>query len=200
MKELCRGAEAVISKDKDKIVKKRVPKGYRLKQLDDSIRSSRTRRESKVIEKLSQLGLPVPKLIQSDGKETIEMEFVSGERLADCLDKDNQKELMMRVGEIVAVIHNNGIVHGDLTTSNMISSEDVYFIDFGLSFFSEKIEDKAVDIHLLKQALDAKHYQIAEDSFQSFKKGYKKSKDFSKVLERLEKVEARGRYKGKSAQ
>ena len=69
----------------------------------------------------------------------------------------------------------------------------LYFIDFGLGFFSTKAEDKAVDLHLLKQALESKHYKNFEKLYKTILKNYK-HKD---VLKRLEKVELRGRYKGK---
>ena len=71
----------------------------------------------------------------------------------------------------------------------------LYFIDFGLGFNSHRIEDKAVDLHLIKQALEAKHFENWKTLFQSIKDGYKHSKDSKKVLEQLEKVEKRGRYK-----
>ena len=99
---------------------------------------------------------------------------------------------MEKLGEQTAKLHDAGIIHGDLTTSNAIlRNSDIFVIDFGLSFFSHKIEDKAVDLHLIKQALEAKHYQNWEKLFSAFLKGYKNKE----VIERLKKVEARGRYK-----
>ena len=95
-------------------------------------------------------------------------------------------------------MHQQGIIHGDLTTSNMILSEKdkkVYFIDFGLAFHSIKTEDKAVDIHLLKEALQSKHFLIANEIWKEFVRVY--GKQNKEVLERLEKVEKRGRYKQK---
>ena len=71
----------------------------------------------------------------------------------------------------------------------------VYFIDFGLGFESNRIEDKAVDLHLIKQALEAKHFRYFESFFSNVLKGYKTSKNSSIVLQRLDKVESRGRYK-----
>ncbi|MEI6850166.1 MAG: serine/threonine protein kinase, partial [archaeon] len=88
------------------------------------------------------------------------------------------------------------IIHGDLTTSNMIySKNEVYFIDFGLGYESSNIEDKATDLHLIKQALEAKHFKYFEKLFNSILKGYKISKNYSLVVKRLEAVEKRGRYK-----
>jgi Kae1-associated kinase Bud32 len=93
----------------------------------------------------------------------------------------------------------NSIIHDDLTTSNMIVvSGKVHIIDFGLSFFSERVEDKAVDIHLLRQALESKHQEIWKEAYDAFIDSYKKNyPEYPKVLERLDVVEMRGRYKQK---
>ena len=109
---------------------------------------------------------------------------------------------MQKLGRQVAKLHVANIIHSDLTTSNAILTESqipstksrVVLIDFGLSYISTKIEDRAVDLHLIKQALEAKHFQNHEALFQAFKKGYK-HEDSEKILERLEIVERRGRYK-----
>jgi TP53 regulating kinase-like protein len=192
MKEIARGAESVIYEDKNTIIKHRLKKSYRVKELDDELRKQRTRREANLLQKVT---IPHPKLIQSDDKEKIIMEKIEGEKLREVLDQ--KPGLARRVGELVAELHNHNIIHGDLTTSNMIYKEDqdkVYFIDFGLSFHSERIEDKAVDLHLIKQALEAKHFSCFKELFESIIAGYN-SKDKIKVLAQLEKVEARGRYK-----
>ena len=77
---------------------------------------------------------------------------------------------------------------------NNNSNFKIFFIDFGLSFHSLRIEDKAVDLHLLRQALESKHYQHWEKLFKAIIESYK-SKDKEKILKQLEKVEKRGRYK-----
>ncbi|MBT5022221.1 Kae1-associated serine/threonine protein kinase [Candidatus Woesearchaeota archaeon] len=207
---IAQGAEAIIyldsnSDDGKVIIKDRFEKTYRHPELDRKLRKSRTRREAKVLEKLQSLGIPAPKLIKLDDKEMkIEMEQIPGNKVRDVFEVDESyKKLSLEVGQLVAMIHKNGIIHGDLTTSNMIlNSKDnkIYLIDFGLSFFSEKEEDKAVDIHLLKQALESKHYKIFEDCFKLVIQGYKENSsesDAKAVLARFEKVELRGRYKMK---
>lgn len=191
------GAEAIIYKEKDSVIKDRIEKSYRIKEIDSRLRKSRTKRESKIFEKLKSFNFPAPRLVETDSKERIEMDFIKGEKLRDVLDARNYKKLMNELGEKIAVLHNNGIIHGDLTTSNFILGDELYFIDFGLSFFSEKIEDKAVDLHLLKQALESKHYKIWEKCFEEALHGYKAAEDYSAVMERFEKVEKRGRYKQK---
>ncbi len=198
-KIIAQGAEAIIVLDKDKIIKDRIAKSYRIKQIDDKLRKSRTRRETKIIEKLSAIGIPGPELIDSDDKNMrIVMGNINGNKLRDVLENLDYAVLCKKLGELVAELHNNNIIHGDLTTSNMILEQGkICFIDFGLSYFSTKIEDKAVDLHLLRQALESKHYRVWEKCFKAVLKGYKKAKQHKEILSRLEKVEQRGRNKEK---
>jgi len=192
MKEIARGAEAVIFEDKDRIIKQRFRKSYRIAELDEELRKQRTRREAKLLIKIP---IPHPKLIESDDKEKIVMEKINGEKLREVLD--TKPELARRVGELVAELHNHNIIHGDLTTSNMIlnTKDEIVFIDFGLSFHSDKVEDKAVDIHLFKQALNSKHFKVYDQALKEFMEGYKKVNKHSEILQRLKAVELRGRYK-----
>lgn len=77
-------------------------------------------------------------------------------------------------------------------------NKKLWFIDFGLGFFSEKTEDKAVDLHVLKEALESKHYRNYNDYWKEIERSYNKiSKNPKEIFERLKKVEARGRYKEK---
>ena len=190
-----RGAEAILIKEKDWLVKDRVKKGYRIEELDVKLRKSRTKKEVKLLKKASSL-IPVSEVVGSDDKEIIKMSFVEGEKLSEVLDSmKNKGEVCVKIGENIAKLHDNDIIHGDLTTSNMIfSGNKVFFVDFGLGFNSKRIEDKAVDLHLLKQALEAKHFQNWEKMFSAVLRGYK-SKDKELVLRQLAKVESRGRYK-----
>lgn len=192
MKEIARGAEAVLYEDKGRIIKHRLKKSYRVKEIDDELRKQRTRKEANLLRKIP---IPHPKLIECDEKERIVMEKINGKKLRDVLDK--KPELAKKTGELVAELHNNHIIHGDLTTSNMLldKKQNIVFIDFGLSFHSHKIEDKAVDIHLFKQALNSKHHRVYDKALKEFLKGYKKADNFNETIKRLEKVEMRGRYK-----
>lgn len=202
MTVIARGAEAIIISKDGVFIKKRIEKKYRIKEIDESLRKLRTRQEARLLEKASKVA-NVPKVIKVDEKEKeIFLERISGEKISECLNfmpLGKQKKIFNEVGENIARLHDADIIHGDLTTSNMILSDGkIFFIDFGLGFKSSREEDKAVDIHLLKQALEAKHYRHYNLLFKEFIEGYKKSKDFKKVFERLEKVESRGRYKEKS--
>ncbi len=244
-KTLYQGAEAKIILSGSSVIKDRIPKSYRLPELDEKIRKQRTRSETKLLNKASDIiNSPKPLINKSwgvdnsafNGATRITMPFIDGKKLSEHLDNfplNKQKQICRQIGESVAKLHDADIIHGDLTTSNMIlvegkntalqkdylkvnrlkskrkimtksdleqhqsvSKANVYFIDFGLGFHSRKLEDKAVDIHLLKQALEAKHFKHWEMLFNEFLKGYKKLKDAEKVLERLKAVEKRGRYKG----
>ena len=195
-----RGAEAIIYQINNKIVKDRISKSYRHPELDRKIIKRRTKSEAKIINKLQKI-IPVPKLLADPGQgRMIHMELIQGQKLSEHLDTlKNKEKICEKIGENIAKLHDNDIIHGDLTTSNMILSENkVYFIDFGLGFTSKRIEDKAVDLHLLRQALESKHYDIWEKCFEAALKGYKQSyPEHNLVLNRLEKVEARGRNKSK---
>lgn len=190
------GAEAIIKKDGNNVLKERIKKDYRIDELDNSLRKSRTRREAKILDKLETLKFASPRLNDVDDKNmVINMDFVKGDKLRDVLYKD-PLGLGREIGKKIGVLHKNGIVHGDLTTSNMILGDEVNFIDFGLSLFSDKVEDKAVDLHLFKHALESKHYKVWEKCFEEALKGYTETYDQSEeVFTRLNEVELRGRNK-----
>lgn len=199
LKLIQQGAEAKIFLDKSTILKARIPKGYRHPQLDRQIRTRRTRFETKLLTKASEAGINVPKIIPNNLiLNTIELEYIEGDKLSETLNSYSEKKqfkTMQQLGEQTALLHKNDIIHGDLTTSNTIlSNNKLFLIDFGLGFISPKIEDKAVDLHLIKQALEAKHFQNHKELFENFKKGYK-WKDSDNILKRLKVVEKRGRYK-----
>ncbi len=199
-KIIAQGAEAKIILKDDKIIKNRFEKKYRISQIDMLLRKSRTRREAKILEKLKKINISCPDIFSVDDKEMkISMQYVNGKKLADVFQESPDK-FSEQIGEIVGKMHANDIIHADLTTSNIILlNKKLYFIDFGLSFFSSKEEDKAVDIHLLDRALESRHFDFYPSCRKSFIKGYKKTNpNFKKVLERLEKVESRGRNKKKS--
>ena len=198
MKLIAQGAEAKLYKKDTSLIKDRIKKSYRIKEIDTRLRKSRTRREAKILKKLEEMNFSAPKLLETDEKEKIEMEFIDGPKIRDILEEKDFLKLSKEIGKKLAILHNNEIIHGDLTTSNMILKKEVYFIDFGLSFFSKRIEDKAVDLHLFRQALESKHYKIWEESFKAFLKEYEKGAEEGKdIIKRLEKVESRGRNKNK---
>ena len=196
-KIIAHGAEAIIENIGKTINKNRISKSYRHPELDKKIIKQRTKRETKLISKTNKI-INSPKLISSTDNQ-ISMNFIDGKTLSKGLDKlSNYQKVCEQIGENLAKLHDSGIIHGDLTTSNMILEKEtskVFFIDFGLGFHSNRIEDKAVDLHLIKEALKANHPKISKIAFKKILEGYKKSENFQKVLTRLEKVESRGRYK-----
>ena len=196
---ISQGAEAKIFLSGKDITKHRTPKSYRHPTLDSSIRTTRTKSEAKILTKANLAKVNVPNLIHTE-KYILTIQHIIGDRLSLCLNsypKQSQIKTMQKLGKEVAKLHQANIIHSDLTTSNLILQEKtskLFLIDFGLSYISTKIEDKAVDLHLIKQALEAKHYQNHKALFNAFQKTYK-WQDSQKILERLTTVESRGRYK-----
>ncbi|MFH0808245.1 MAG: KEOPS complex kinase/ATPase Bud32 [archaeon] len=209
MKLLQQGAEAkIFLTPENQILKSRIPKSYRHETLDNKIRTRRTKSEAKILAKASEAKINVPTLIHTE-LHNLTIEYIKGDRLSQTLNSYEPKKqisIMKKLGRQVAKLHKANIIHSDLTTSNVIlktchlpsaichQQSKIYIIDFGLSYISIKIEDKAVDLHLLKQALQAKHFQNWKKLFQSFCQGYK-WQDSKTILERIEIVEKRGRYK-----
>jgi len=180
-----RGAEAVVELKEGVVVKRRIKKNYRHPKIDQKLRFERNRKESRLMQKVT--NIRVPKVISSKEFE-FSMEEIKGKRLKE----RGVKDLSRKIGEVVGELHSQGIYHGDLTTSNMIlSGGEVVLIDFGLSDRG-KIEDFATDLKVLFETMNATH-----DSFlkPEFFKGYdsKMSKN-KEVKNRLKVVYSRGRY------
>ncbi|KYC50200.1 MAG: putative bifunctional tRNA threonylcarbamoyladenosine biosynthesis protein [Candidatus Methanofastidiosum methylothiophilum] len=183
------------------IVKKRVKKSYRIPEIDDSIRGFRTVKEAKIINKAKVSGVNSPALYHVDlGEKRIIMEYVEGVRLKEYFaSKGLDREIAFEIGRSIGLLHKAGIIHGDITTSNMIlNNGKIYFIDFGLSEESEEIEKQGIDIHLLRQALESTHFDISEEVFKIVLEGYSKilgEEKKNELLQRIEQIEKRGRYR-----
>jgi TP53 regulating kinase-like protein len=202
-----KGAEAYLYKEEwyglQVVRKHRLPKAYRVPQLDSEIKHVRTIREARLMYEATRAGVPAPSIyfINLDDS-TIIMEFIEGSKLKDIvrsLDHDKRVKVFYRIGQQIALLHQNNIVHGDLTTSNMILTPfgKVFFIDFGLGEFSSSIEDKGVDMHLMRRALESAHYEHSAECFRAVVDGYKAilgDKQSSDVLNRVKEIELRGRY------
>ncbi|MBI3190195.1 Kae1-associated serine/threonine protein kinase [archaeon] len=193
MEKIYQGAEAVMYKDDEVVRKERVKKGYRIEKIDEALRAKRTRLEARLIREARRAGVAVPQVINEE-KFALEMEFIDGEKIRDILDK--QTDIAKIIGESIAKLHDCGIIHGDLTTSNMILKDSkVYFIDFGLGFFSQRIEDKATDLHLLREVLESTHFLVADTVWKSVLEAYKSNcHSAEEVIKTLSKIEKRGRY------
>jgi Kae1-associated kinase Bud32 len=199
MELIAQGAEAKIYKDKEVVVKERIKKNYRIKEIDERLRKERTKSEANLISRASRLGIRVPRIIDEDYKEMkLILEFIDGVKVRDFFEKASNEEVKKvseEIGKQTSTLHYGNVTHGDLTTSNLILKDgEVYFIDFGLGLYTEKLDDKAVDLHVFKECLKSKHHDVSKVCWLAFRKGY--SREGSElVLAQLEKVEARGRYK-----
>lgn len=192
------GAEAIIERTGEGIEKTRQKKSYRHPELDLRLRTMRTKAEAKILAKARMAGVPTP-MATIINESTLRMNEIPGCQVRDVL---NQKpELGIQIGEHLAKLHDADINHADLTTSNMMYDQEtgnITIIDFGLSFHSARIEDKAVDLHLFRQSLMSKHHSVVTTVWKHFLRGYRTSTHSEAVLDRLKKVEARGRNKGGS--
>jgi len=185
------------------ILKRRLPKKYRLERLDDEIRFQRTVHEPQVIHKAKEAGVSTPTIFMVDiADATIIMEFVEGKQVKQILNNlaEEQRLLLCRhIGLLIGRLHSEGIIHGDLTTSNMILTPygRVVFVDFGLSEISRELEVRGVDLHLMRRAFQSTHYKYAKECFEAAMEGYAEvvgdavAKD---VLEKIREIEKRGRY------
>ena len=185
------GAEATVRSFDRYILKQRIPKRYRIKEVDEQLRRDRTKSEAKMISEARRSGIPTP-IIYDVTDYDIKMEYLEGVQLKHVLDID----LCKGIGELVGRLHTSGIVHGDLTTSNMILSQGrVYLIDFGLAYFDHSTEARGVDVHVLFQTFESTHDEH-EALMNAFISGYEKTFDGAKeVVQRVKAIESRGRYR-----
>ncbi len=198
--------EVMYPSDIDKIlIKHRIPKEYRVDELDKRLRDYRTTLESKLLSEAKKAGVPTPTVYRVDRVEMkIIMQYVEGEAVKTFLgelDPNSREELCKTIGRQIGRLHDFGIIHGDLTTSNMIRGKDgkIYFIDFGLGEYSSSIENRGTDIHLVHRTLSSSHFQIAEESFEAILKGYREGlgEEAEDVIRRVSEIEKRGRYVAK---
>jgi Kae1-associated kinase Bud32 len=170
-------------------VKRRLPKRYRIRELDEMIRRQRTKSEAKLIVEARKAGVPTP-VIKDLSDFEIVMEYIDGRPLKEVMSE----ELVRKAGELVAKLHERNIIHGDLTTTNILVRGDrIYLIDFGLGYFDEDVESKAVDLHVFFQTLESTEIK-AEELKKSFLEGYKRYKGWKAVVEREKEIRKRVRY------
>jgi N6-L-threonylcarbamoyladenine synthase/protein kinase Bud32 len=207
-KLLAKGAEANIYPDhyldEEVLVKKRVVKGYRIKEIDAYLRKKRTKNEAKLLAEAKRCGVVTPLVYDVDLKEhSITMEKVPGLEVKkifsseDPLDLNKIRSISRTIGENVARLHDCGLIHGDLTTSNLLLGDDgksVVFIDFGLGKVSDLVEDKGVDLLVFKKAINGIHHDISQECFDYILKGYEGARDYQEVVAKIEEIEGRGRY------
>lgn len=175
------------------VSKVRTPKPYRHRELDQAIRKQRTVHEASFMSAAKSAGVTSPFVYFVDPVNAeIIMEFVQGDNARDVLTPD----LCYEMGRYAAMLHANNIIHGDLTTSNFIANNKLVLLDFGLSYYSERTEDMATDIRLIKEVLASAHISVKK-AFPRFVEGYvsvvgKRRTD--QILENVREIEQRGRY------
>lgn len=202
-KKFNQGAEAIIYSDiKDGehvLIKERIKKNYRLNIIDLKLRKNRHRQEIKLIKEARGYGIFTPKIISSNENNfKIIFEKINGEIIKDFLNNNkNYEKICQKIGKEIGKLHLVGIIHGDLTTSNLIiRKSDIVFIDFGLGKFSNKVEDVATDLIVLLNSINATHNKISKKCWSNIIKGYKKTNPkYETIFQQMQKIENRFRYK-----
>jgi len=198
-----KGAEANIYPGewmgRDVLLKERVSKSYRIEEIDHRLRKRRTKGEAKLLHLAKTCGVTSPLVYDIDKEnKTITMEYIPGKPVKDVFNESEISQIKIickKVGEKVARLHNCGMIHGDLTSSNLLLKDgEIVFIDFGLGKISDLVEDKGTDLLVFKKALTGIHYDIAEDCFQSILEGYQEADDYQEILEKIWEIEVRRRY------
>jgi TP53 regulating kinase and related kinases len=204
---LKKGAEASLFltewQGKKVINKTRIPKKYRPEELDKQIRTYRTVHEPQLMHEAKAAGVPTPLIFMVNVAEaSITMQYVEGQQVKQVLNKLPKAErdaLCQRIGSLIGKLHKHGLIHGDLTTSNIILRPDgkIFFVDFGLGEKNIEVEAKGVDLHLMKRALQSTHFECWEECFHSVLQGYSSvvgAEAAEKVYEKIREIERRGRY------
>ena len=198
-----KGAEANIYPGKymthEVILKERVVKNYRLPEIDHKLRKRRTKSEAKLLHLAKTCGVTTPLIYDVDKEsKVITMEKIMGESVKKVFENSSPSEIgsiCEEIGLKIALLHNCGIIHGDLTSSNLLlRNGKIVLIDFGLGKISELVEDKATDLLVFKKALTGIHFNISNNCFMSILEGYKKASDYKTIINTVEDIEDRGRY------
>jgi TP53 regulating kinase and related kinases len=194
---LFKGAESNIYLtkwyDKLAISKIRIPKAYRQRTLDEDLRRRRTISESKMLSLVKEFGLRTPYVYFVDPfRAEIVMEFVPGTKASKVLTST----ICFNIGRFVSTLHLHNIIHGDLTPANFIANGKITMVDMGLSFYSTRREDKAMDIRLFKEILKSTFHNSFSRFFNEFLNGYQSinSKELENILQRIDIIESRKRY------
>ena len=202
VKWLKQGAEAQLYVDEylgqPCLVKDRQPKTYRVKELDEKIRRERTKQECILLHRAKLAGVRTPLVFKVDrqGKRVF-MEFVEGPRLKDALTAKNTG-WCERLGKTAGKLHAAGIVHGDLTTSNVLlhNKAELVLLDFGLGYFSKRVEDQAVDLLVFKKTFEATHFDLPQ-GWKAVCQGYAEACGqgaAERVFRQMEEIGERARY------
>ena len=205
-KLIYRGAEAEIYLQRwygeVTVRKNRIAKPYRVAALDSTIRRNRTLHETSLMHEARKVGIPVPVIQHLDPDETsFIMDYVDGPTLKEelyVLSPALRRRRCTDLGRVIAKMHDGGLVHGDLTISNVLSHNGkLFLIDFGLGGFSNELEARGVDLLLLNRAMKSTHVKFHEEIFGAFLKGYSAvvgRKRKAEIVSKMHEIERRGRY------
>jgi N6-L-threonylcarbamoyladenine synthase/protein kinase Bud32 len=206
-----RGAEALVDIGPERVTKRRETKSYRHPALDERLRAERTRSEARLTSDARREGVSTPVVFDVDDREaTLEFETVGAMDLRERLDESGVGD----VGRSLGTLHRAGLVHGDPTPRNVRvgrstsdppngergaerpasdgDSDRTHLVDFGLGYYSEDVEDYAMDLHVFEQSL-AGTADDADTLREAFEAAYRETGD-SAVVEQLREIEGRGRY------
>ncbi|XP_053618534.1 EKC/KEOPS complex subunit TP53RK [Plodia interpunctella] len=210
------------------LIKERFKKNYRHPDLDATITKERIKNEARSIVRCKTAGVKTPALylVDFERRRIYMQHFENSITIKDFIinvvkkhvenrdgdKKDCLKVVAKLIGETVRKMHENNIIHGDLTTSNMLLIEKCEFndaverkwlrtdnfelvmIDFGLSFIDSSTEDKGVDLYVLERALISTHNDcpgLFEEILYAYKKFRKNN--VQEIISKFEEVRARGR-------
>ena len=177
--------------------------------LDTQLTKDRHKSEARSLLKCKQIGVSAPTMFLCDNvTNTIVMENIStGVTAKQYIDtrlgqEESRQELISlakMIGHTVAKMHSAGLIHGDITSSNILvdsnnSDISLVMIDFGLSFQEGSAEDKGVDLYVLERALLSTHPNT-EWLFQEICDSYKKSSgsQAGEIVKKFEDIRMRGR-------
>ncbi|EFO93571.1 hypothetical protein CRE_02618 [Caenorhabditis remanei] len=205
------GAEGKITKclylGREAVVKERFSKGYRHPTLDTRLNKARTKQEVRGMWKARELGIITPTVYFIDSeKNQLIMEYIRGPTAKWWISQLKPEEFDQKMdefgrilGEILGKLHRGGLIHGDLTTSNMILKdgcmEKLALIDFGLSQQGKVTpEEKGVDLYVLERAVVSTHHN-SHALLAGLMEGYKTAdgKQFTAVEKKLNEIRLRGR-------
>ncbi|XP_057447283.1 uncharacterized protein LOC130739077 [Lotus japonicus] len=203
------GAEARVFESsfvgRRSVIKERFSKKYRHPILDSKLTLKRLNAEARCMTKARRLGVRTPVLYAVDPVlHTLTFEYVDGPSVKDVflefgslgVNEERMGNIASQIGDAIGKLHDGGLVHGDLTTSNMLLKNDtnqLVLIDFGLSFTSTLPEDKAVDLYVLERAILSMHSSCGNVMDQILAAYRKSSKQWSSTLNKLAQVRQRGR-------
>lgn len=217
---LCQGAEgrvyATAFLDRPAVVKERLSKKYRVKELDTKINKQRLLQEARCMVRCRRAGIRTPCIFQMDPDNgRMCMERILGQTFKEFLWSNSNDyaselcvELASKVGKSIGKMHLAEVIHGDLTTSNIMiddpslscgaikttqTAPEIVLIDFGLGSMTSTIEEKAVDLYVLERAFISTHpgsEALVSRIMESYRFSWGKG---TIVLAKLEQVRLRGR-------